>query len=110
MGLQPVTRFPAVRPSEDARLIVVSNRLPLTLQRTETGWTTAKSSGGLASAMNPFLRRGGGDWIGWAGDAGEQDNPERRAILVEWADKERCFAVDFAGGGGRRILRGLRQS
>jgi len=95
MGLQPVTRFPVVRQSEDARLIVVSNRLPLTLQRTETGWATARSSGGLASAMNPFLRRGGGDWIGWAGDAAEQDNPERRAILVEWAEKERCFAVDL---------------
>jgi trehalose 6-phosphate synthase/phosphatase len=95
MGLQPVTRFPAVRPSQDARLIVVSNRLPVTLQRTETGWATARSSGGLASAMNPFLRKGGGDWIGWAGDAGEQDNPERRAILVEWAEKERCFAVDL---------------
>src|SRR6267154_6886274 len=93
--LQPVTRFPAARSGEDVRLIVVSNRLPLTLQRTETGWTTAKSSGGLASAMNPFLRRGGGDWIGWAGDAGERDNPERRAILVEWAEKERCFAVDL---------------
>jgi trehalose 6-phosphate synthase/phosphatase len=84
-----------MRPSEDGRLIVVSNRLPLTLQRTETGWATARSSGGLASAMNPFLRRGGGDWIGWAGDAGEQDNPERRAILAEWAEKERCFAVDL---------------
>src|SRR6266446_9503771 len=95
MGLQPVTRFPVARPSEGARLIVVSNRLPLTLQRTETGWATARSSGGLASAMNPFLRRGGGDWIGWAGDDGEQDNPERRAILVEWAEKERCFAVDL---------------
>jgi trehalose 6-phosphate synthase/phosphatase len=84
-----------MRPSRDARLIVVSNRLPLTLQRTESGWTTARSSGGLASAMNPFLRRGGGDWIGWAGDSGEQDNAERRAILVEWAEKERCFAVDL---------------
>jgi trehalose 6-phosphate synthase/phosphatase len=95
MGLQPVTRFPAARPSEDARLIVVSNRLPLTLQKTEIGWTTARSSGGLASAMNPFLKKGGGEWIGWAGDAEEQDNPERRAILVEWAEKEQCFAVDL---------------
>jgi trehalose 6-phosphate synthase/phosphatase len=95
MGLQTVARFPVMRPSEDERILVVSNRLPLTLQRTETGWATARSSGGLASAMNPFLRRGGGDWIGWAGDGEEQDNPERRAILVEWAEKERCFAVDL---------------
>src|SRR5579864_3346477 len=97
MGLQPVTRFPVERLRENARLLVVSNRLPLTLQRTEQGWATARSSGGLASAMDPFLRKGGGEWIGWAGDAQEQDNPERRAILAEWAEKERCFAVDLPG-------------
>jgi trehalose 6-phosphate synthase/phosphatase len=45
--------------------------------------------------MSPFLRKGGGDWIGWAGDTGEQDSPERSAILVEWAEKERCFAVEL---------------
>jgi trehalose 6-phosphate synthase/phosphatase len=95
-----------MRPSQDARLIVVSNRLPVTLQRTETGWATARSSGGLASAMNPFLRKGGGDWIGWAGDAGEQDNPERRAILVEWAEKERCFAVDLPEDVGTGFYEG----
>ena len=96
MDLQPVTRFPAAHPTGDARLIVVSNRLPLTLQRTEEGWKTTRSSGGLASAMDPFLRKGKGEWIGWSGDAGEQDNPERRAILAEWAQKERCFAVDLS--------------
>jgi len=94
VGLERVTRFPA-RPSEDARIIVVSNRLPLTLQRTEEGWLTARSSGGLASAMAPFLRKGEGDWIGWAGDTGERGNPERCAILADWAEKERCFAVDL---------------
>jgi trehalose 6-phosphate synthase/phosphatase len=93
MGLQPAARL--VRPSQGARLIVVSNRLPLTLQKTEEGWTTARSSGGLASAMNPLRQKGGGDWIGWAGSGGGQDDPRRRAILTEWAEKERCFAVDL---------------
>jgi len=45
--------------------------------------------------MDPFLRKGEGEWIGWSGDAGEQGNLERRAILAEWAEKERCFAVDL---------------
>ena len=95
VGLQAVTRLPAVRPSQDARLIVVSNRLPLTLQKSEKGWTTTRSSGGLASAMNPMLQKGGGDWIGWPGNSGEQADPQRRAVLTEWAEKEHCFAVDL---------------
>src|SRR5215469_13139971 len=95
MDLQPAPRVPLLRPSQDARLIVVSNRLPLTLQKTEEGWTTTSSSGGLASAMNPLLQKGGGDWIGWAGGGGEQNDPQRREVLAEWAEKERCFAVDL---------------
>jgi trehalose 6-phosphate synthase/phosphatase len=51
------------------RLIVVSNRLPLTLSRQESGrWEAKPSSGGLVSAMVPVLRRRGGVWIGWPGN------------------------------------------
>jgi trehalose-6-phosphate synthase len=70
MSLQPVANLKVMGPSGGARLIVVSNRLPLTLQKTEEGWKTVRSSGGLASAMNPLLGKTGGDWIGWAGDGG----------------------------------------
>ncbi len=45
--------------------------------------------------MNPLLRKDGGDWIGWTGGAGDQDSQQRRAILAEWAEKERCFAVEL---------------
>jgi len=77
------------------RLIVVSNRLPLTLRKADGRWTTERSSGGLASAMNPILRRNGGDWIGWAGASGEEDQEERRSVLEDWAQKEQCFAVEL---------------
>jgi trehalose 6-phosphate synthase len=79
------------------RLIVVSNRLPMTLRKSEKGWTTERSSGGLASAMNPLLRKDEGDWIGWAGINSEDEPELRRSILQEWADKDRCFAVDLPG-------------
>ena len=58
-------------------------------------WTTERSSGGLASAMNPLLRRRGGDWIGWAGDTGDENPEERRAVLQDWEQKEQCFAVEL---------------
>lgn len=96
MGLQPPPRLSAVQSSTGARLIVVSNRLPLTLRKTEDGWSTERSSGGLASAMNPLIRKGGGDWIGWAGSGGEQEGGQTRsAILAQWGENERCFAVDL---------------
>jgi len=79
----------------NARIIVVSNRLPLTLRKTDEGWSTERSSGGLASAMNPLLRKSGGGWIGWAGDSGDKDLEGRQAVLQDWAQKEHCFEVEL---------------
>ena len=94
MGLQAVSKLSVVQ-ANSARLIVVSNRLPLTLRKTDDGWKTERSSGGLASAMNPLLRKGGGDWIGSAGSSKEEDPESRRRVLAEWAQKDGCFAVEL---------------
>ena len=53
-------------PSEK-RLIIVSNRLPVTLAREGKHWTVTSSSGGLVAAMGPVLQNRGGLWIGWPG-------------------------------------------
>jgi len=96
MILRPVPSLKGSKPTTGTRIIVVSNRLPLTLQKTEQGWKSARSSGGLASAMSPLLEKTGGDWIGWAGDSGGgEDNEERQTILAEWAENEHCFAVNL---------------
>jgi trehalose 6-phosphate synthase/phosphatase len=89
------------------RLIVVSNRLPLTLRKTEGGWATERSSGGLATAMNPLLRKNGGDWIGWPGGSLEDDDPERRAILENWQQTEHCIAVDLPTEIATRFYEGF---
>jgi trehalose 6-phosphate synthase/phosphatase len=95
MSLREITDLRANKPAAGARIIVVSNRLPLTLKRTEDGWDTARSSGGLASAMNPLLAKTGGEWIGWPGDSGGQDSQEREDILSAWARTDHCFAVNL---------------
>jgi len=84
-----------MKPTAGARILVVSNRLPLTLKKTEQGWDTVRSSGGLASAMNPLLGKTGGDWVGWAGDIEEENDPKRREVLAAWAETDHCFAVDL---------------
>jgi trehalose 6-phosphate synthase/phosphatase len=95
MSLREILGFKARSPAAGARIIVVSNRLPLTLKKTEQGWDTVRSSGGLASAMNPLLAKTGGEWIGWAGDTGGEDRQKRQAILSEWARTDHCFAVEL---------------
>ena len=98
MSLQAVPNLRGMKPRANARLIVVSNRLPLTLQKTEASWRTVRSSGGLASAMNPLLGKTGGDWIGWAGDSEAEASEEREAILSDWAENDHCFAVGLPKG------------
>ena len=54
------------------RLIIVSNRLPFTLDSAgEDLWTVTPAVGGLVSAVEPVLRERGGTWIGWPGIAGK---------------------------------------
>ena len=50
------------------RLLLVSNRLPISLvhQKGED-WARRPGSGSLATALEPVLREHGGIWIGWAG-------------------------------------------
>ena len=49
------------------RLLVVSNRLPIVLERKKDEWTLKPGSGGLVSALAPVLASRGGVWIGWPG-------------------------------------------
>lgn len=49
------------------RLLVVSNRLPIVLEKKDSGWSLKPGSGGLVSALAPVLSHRGGLWIGWPG-------------------------------------------
>jgi trehalose 6-phosphate synthase/phosphatase len=59
------------------RLLIVSNRLPVTVRTTESGVAVERSAGGLATGMKGPHERMGGLWIGWPGDL-EGLDPERR--------------------------------
>jgi trehalose 6-phosphate synthase/phosphatase len=87
------------------RLIVVSNRLPLTLRRVDEGWRTEHSSGGLATALGPMLRGTEGLWIGWPGDTTQGDD-RREAELRRWLAEERCLAVDLTADVAARFYEG----
>jgi trehalose 6-phosphate synthase/phosphatase len=48
-------------------IVVASNRLPFTFQRTARGLERRPSTGGLVSGLEPVLRKRGGTWVGWPG-------------------------------------------
>ncbi|KAG7384872.1 Trehalose-6-P synthase/phosphatase complex synthase subunit, partial [Phytophthora boehmeriae] len=84
-----------VPPMMDARhrLIMVSNRLPISFQRNEaTGeWSFTMSSGGLVTALNgirdqvPFI------WIGWLGE--EIPHEEQSKVREKLAREFNCVPV-----------------
>jgi alpha,alpha-trehalose-phosphate synthase [UDP-forming] len=49
------------------RLLVVSNRLPIVLEKKNGDWSLKPGAGGLVSALAPVLSHRGGVWIGWPG-------------------------------------------
>jgi trehalose 6-phosphate synthase/phosphatase len=80
---------------QEQRVIVVSNRLPVSLKRSGNNWQTKSSAGGLATAMNPILQKTNGIWIGWSGETSGSKDESRLAVIRDWAKKNRYSAVDL---------------
>ena len=56
-------------------LVVVSNRLPITMVQQAGRVSVRHSPGGLVSALVPALERRGGTWVGWPGMAVDHPVP-----------------------------------
>ncbi len=91
----------------DARVVVVSNRLPHTLRRAGDAWKVEKSAGGLAAAMGPILRKTEGVWVGWSGDQSGVSDARREVVLAQWAERERYVAVDLPPDVARGFYEGF---
>ncbi|MDF7815821.1 bifunctional alpha,alpha-trehalose-phosphate synthase (UDP-forming)/trehalose-phosphatase [Hymenobacter sp. YC55] len=61
------------------KTILVSNRLPLKVQRTDAGFLLQPREGGLAIGLDPMYRSGDYLWVGWPGLAPENE-AEQQAI------------------------------
>jgi trehalose 6-phosphate synthase/phosphatase len=92
-----------------ARVLIVSNRLPITTEVTDEAITFTSASGGLATGLRGTHERGGGLWIGWPGIAGPIPEPqaeelarqllERGIIPVHLTgDELRDYYEDFSNG------------
>ncbi|KAJ1963626.1 Trehalose-6-P synthase/phosphatase complex synthase subunit [Dipsacomyces acuminosporus] len=76
--------------ADPSRLIVVSNRLPVTLTQSDNEWSFKLSSGGLVSALSGLKKEMSFTWVGWPGmDFGPDDRRKIDSLLVE----NSCAAV-----------------
>ena len=71
------------------KLILVSNRLPATVECGPGGATLKPSSGGLVTALRPVLESRNGHWIGWPGE----ECPEEVERLVAQNESSACHLV-----------------
>ncbi|KNE72419.1 alpha,alpha-trehalose-phosphate synthase (UDP-forming) [Allomyces macrogynus ATCC 38327] len=77
------------------RLLVVSNRLPVTLARdAESGeWKATMSSGGLVSALSGLKRELEFTWIGWPGAVAGLTGAEQERVRQLLINEHRCVPV-----------------
>lgn len=91
-------------------LTIVSNRLPVVLDRGKDGaWSIEPGSGGLVQALDPILQRRGGHWCGWPGLSTESVGDDRLP-LDEIDTNYALHAVELTEAEIDRYYRGFANS
>lgn len=75
------------------RLIIVSNRLPVSVKKVDGKLEYAPSVGGLSTALASYVESGQARWIGWPGIAAEDLTDEERAAITAKLRKQHCYPV-----------------
>ncbi|KPJ72084.1 hypothetical protein AMJ52_07555, partial [candidate division TA06 bacterium DG_78] len=74
------------------KLLIVSNRLPITITKREDKIRYNKSVGGLATGLDSFYKLYQSIWIGWPGIASERIKRSKRSIIRKLA-AENCRPI-----------------
>ncbi len=85
-------------------MILVSNRLPVTLVRRKRKLEVEPSAGGLAVGLDAFYREHEARWVGWPGDIGRGDH---RAIERRLRTEYACYPVFLPRDTARRYYAGF---
>jgi len=88
------------------RVLIVANRLPVTVKATDTGVEVQKSSGGLATGLLRPHEQSGGLWIGWSG-APEQLSNQQQSELDQQLAAMRLVTVPLTAEQVTRYYEGF---
>ncbi|WWC85473.1 alpha,alpha-trehalose-phosphate synthase [UDP-forming] 1 [Kwoniella dendrophila CBS 6074] len=106
---KPQTEFPESGEKKEQRLIVVSNRLPVTISKDANGEYHFKmSSGGLVSALSGCKKTMSFTWIGWPG----KDIPmaDRETVNRRLLEEYNCYPVYLSDEVADRHYNGFSNS
>jgi trehalose 6-phosphate synthase/phosphatase len=70
-----------------SRLLIVSNRLPVTACLADGDVHLAPAGGGLANGLRPYHEQSGGLWIGWPGDTSRLPAEQRDTLHRQLRDR-----------------------
>ncbi|NBC58488.1 MAG: bifunctional alpha,alpha-trehalose-phosphate synthase (UDP-forming)/trehalose-phosphatase [Bacteroidetes bacterium] len=77
------------------KTIIVSNRLPLQVKRSDNGIDVTPSVGGLATGMKSVHKDSNGVWVGWTGLTDDEIDEDLRSKVDIAVKKEQCVGVNL---------------
>jgi len=79
------------------RLLIISNRLPLNVERKDGKLNFQPSLGGLATALGAFYKSRPSLWLGWPGIEQEKLQRGEEKEIEDKLAEERCYPVFLSG-------------
>jgi len=79
-------------PLKKEKIVIVSNRVPYNITKSDGEIKYKKSVGGLVTALDPILFKNGGLWIGWDGNIG-YDKDFKKKIRV--GNEDHGYSLKF---------------
>lgn len=77
-----------------SKIVIISNRLPITVKKKKGNLAYHKSIGGLATGLKGYHEQADSIWVGWSGIADEEINEkEKKAIQQELQENYQCLPV-----------------
>jgi trehalose 6-phosphate synthase/phosphatase len=94
------------------QVIIVSNRLPISVKKVNAKLVFSPSIGGLATGLSSYVSDPGNTWIGWPGIASDELNEQEKQTIATELGKHNCYPVflskkqidDFYNGYSNSVL------
>jgi len=87
-------------PLKKEKIVIVSNRVPYNITKSDGEIKYKKSVGGLVAALDPILFKNGGLWIGWDGNIG-YDKDFKKKIRV--GNEDHGYSLKFVNLSAKEL-------
>lgn len=74
-------------------VVIVSNRLPISIKKVDGELAFSQSIGGLATGLSSYAARRNSKWIGWPGIVSEDLTKEEKQFIIKRLRKDHCYPL-----------------